>query len=355
LALLLLAQFSSRHRMTWPALLTGIGCLLLGTGLVFGSYLAVVGVNRPRDVIDRALGRHVPPEPAVSRSAPPATAAAAVWRLENGTPMSFTRRDPSLSMRRHTVLAAVRKSLVDLAAAFNMLIGLFALVGLRQLRRRPMRPVDWLVRTFVVAYILLAVGFAAREGYSSPRHFLVVVVAAIGCAGYGLVQSGAWLASRFAGLAKSATPAREWVYSLAMVVLAVITCLPEDLLPVRAARLGYRQAGQWLARSPVPGMVLDTWGVSSFYSGRKTQLYDDPQAFFGQPDLAYVVLQQRELTFSTNRSRSLRRVLELAAEPAARFADPCAGGKLGESVIIYRWHPEQFQRALAQLVRKQPS
>ena len=349
--LLLSAQLSRRYRMAWPALLAGIGCLALGTGLMFGGYLAVVGVNRPRDIVDRALGRHVPPEPgSASRSAPPPIAAAAVWRLEDGTPMSFTRRDPSLSLRRHTAAAAVRKSLVDLAAAWNMLIGLFALIGFWQIRRRPMRPVDWLVRTFVIVYILLAVGFAAREGYSSPRHFLVVVVAAVGCAGYGLVQSGVWLASRLPRLAGLAPPTGGLVCSWTLVVLAAITCLPENLLPLRATRLGYRQAGQWLARDGTPGMVLDTWGVSGFYSGRNTRLYNDPQSLFGHPDLAYIVLQQRELTFPTTRSRSLRRILELAAEPAARFADPYAvGGELGESVVVYRWHPERFSRSLASL------
>jgi hypothetical protein len=346
LGLLMLAQVSPRYRMAWPALFAGIGCLVLGTGLAFGSYLAVVGVSRPRDVIDRALGRHMPPEQALSsRSAAPAAAVPAVWRLEDGRPMSLTRRDPSLSLRRHTVVAAVRKSVVDLANAFNMGIGLFALVGLWQIRRRPARPVDWLVRTFVVVYLLLATGFAAREGYVSPRHFLVVVVAAIGCAGYGLVQSGVWLASR----SKTQNP-KSRIYALALVVLAAATCLPEDLRPVRATRLGYRQAGQWLARAAGPGMVLDSWGVSGFYSGRKTWLFNDPQSLLVDPNLAYVVLEQRELTFATTRSRTLRRLLELAGEPAARFADPCAGhGGLGESVVVYRWHPERLSRAIASL------
>jgi hypothetical protein len=351
LGMLMLAQVFPRHRMAWPALLKGVGCLVLGTGLLFGSYLAVVGVSRPRDMVDRVLGHHLPPERASpSRSAPP-PAVAAVWRLEDGQPMSFTRRDPSLSLRRHTVVAAVRKSVVDLANAFNMGIGLFALVGFWQIRRRPVRPVDWLVRMFVIVYFLLAAGFAAREGYVSPRHFLVVIVAAIGCAGYGLVQSGVWLASRFPRRAGASTQARGLVYSWTLVLLAAITCLSKDVPPLRATRLGHRQAGQWLARAATPGVVLDTWGLSGFYSGRKTWRYDQPQSLLGNPDLAYVVLQQRELTFATTRSRTLRRLLELAAEPAARFADPCpVGGGIGESVVVYRWYPQRFSRALTSLL-----
>jgi uncharacterized membrane protein len=377
LGLLMLAQVSPRHRMAWPALLAGAGCLVLGTGLLFGSYLAVVGVSRPRDVIDRALGRHSPPDQAPpARSASPPTTVRAVWRLEDGQPMSFTRRDPNLSLRRHTVVAALRKSVVDLANAFNMLIGLFALVGFWQVRRRPARPVDWLVRTFVIVYLLLAAGFAVREGYVSPRHFLVVIVAAIGCAGYGLVQSGVWLAS------SSILDFRSWILdsvwnpkprtpgsriqdpkskthllcSWTLVALAAITCLPEDLRPLRASRLGHRQAGQWLARSAVPGSVLETWGLSGFYSGRKTWRFNEAQSLFSNPDLAYVVLQERELTFATARSRTLRRLLELAAEPAARFADPCpVGGGVGESVVVYRWHPERLSRAIALLLTPPPS
>jgi hypothetical protein len=275
----------------------------------------------------------------------------AVWQLEDGQPMCFTRRDPSLSLRRHTVVAAVRKAVVDLANAFNMLIGLFAMVGLWQIRRLPARPVDWLVRTFVIVYFLLAIGFAAREGYVSPRHFLVVIVAAIGCAGYGLLQSGVWLASRFPRRASPSPQTRRLVYSWTLVLLAVLTCLPRDVLPLRPTRLGHRQAGQWLARAAAPGSVLETWGLSGLYSGRKTWRYDRPQSLFGNPDLAYVVLQQRELTFATPRSRTLRRLLELAAEPAARFADPCpVGGGIGESVVVFRWYPERFSRAITLLL-----
>ena len=373
LGLLLLAQAFPRYRMAWPALLAGIGCLVLGTGLLFGSYLAVVGVSRPRDVLARAMGRHVPPDEASpSRSAPPPPAVPAIWRLEDSQPMSFARRDPSLSLRRHTVAAALEKSVVDLAKAFNMGIGLFALVGFWQIRRRPLRPVDWWVRTFVIVYCLLAAGFAVREGYVSPRHFLVVIVAAIGCAGYGLVQSGVWLASlnildfRFwildsVSSHKPQTPRPEskiqnpkskihLACSWSLVALAAITCLPEDVLPLRATRLGHRQAGQWLARAAAPGSVLETWGLSGFYSGRKTWGFNDAQWLFGSADLAYVVLQERELTFATTRSRTLRRLLELAAEPAARFADPCpVGGGVGESVVVYRWYPERFSRALRSL------
>jgi len=278
--------------------------------------------------------------------------------LEDGQPMSFTRRDPSLSLRRHTVASALRKSVVDLANAFNLGIGLFALIGLWQLRRRPLRPVDWLARTFVLVYCLLAAGFAIREGYVSPRHFLVVVVAAIGCAGYGLVQSGAsildfgfWILDSARRESKIQNPKSKMVCSWTLVALAAMTCLPEDLLPLRASRLAYRQAGQWLARAAAPGAVLDPWGLSGHYSGRKTWLYHDAQSRFGNAELAYVVLEERELTFATTRSRTLRRLLELAAEPAARFADPCpADDGIGESVVVYRWHPERFAEAVGRVV-----
>jgi hypothetical protein len=340
--------------MTWPALLKGLGCLVLGTGLVLGSYLAAAGVSRPREVVGRVLGRHAAADrPAASRPQPAPTAVAAVLRLEDGRPMSFSRRDPTLSLRRHSLVAALGKSVVDLATAFNLGVGLFALVGLWQIRRQPLRPVDWLVRSFIVVYCLVAASYVARQGYVSPRHFLVVVVAAIGCAGYGLVQSGVWLASL--GQSKIQNPkskiqsTRSLACSWFLVVLAAITCLPEDVLPLRAARVGQRQAGQWLAAAAAPGAVLDTRGMSGLYSGRKTWLYNHPRPLLGDPGLAYVVLEQRELTFATARSRTLCRILELAAEPAARFADPRAAGGVGESVVVYRWYPERFSRAIALL------
>jgi hypothetical protein len=351
---LMAAQGSPRYRMAWPTLLKGLACLVLGTGLVLGSYLAMAGVSHPRDVVGRVLGRHAASDRAqVSPPQPVPRAVPAVLRLEDGRPMSFSRRDPTLSLRRHSVAAALVKLVVDLATAFNLGIGLFALVGLWQIRRQPLRPVDWLVRSFIVVYCLVAAGYVARQGYVSPRHFLVIVVAAIGCAGYGLVQSGVWLASlrqsKIQNPKSEIQRTRGAVYSCCLVLLAAITCLPEDALPLRAARVGQRQAGQWLARAAAPGAVLDTRGLSGLYSGRKTWLYNHPRPLLGDPGLAYVVLEQRELTFATARSRTLCRILELAAEPAARFADPCAAGGVGESVVVYRWYPERFSRAIASL------
>jgi hypothetical protein len=116
------------------------------------------------------------------------------------------------------------------------------------------------------------------------------------------------------------------------------------LAPLHASRAGHRRAGEWLARAEAPGAVLDTRGWTAFYSGRPTHRYDAARSAFRQGDLAYVVLEQRELEFDSRRSRTLAHLLAGAARPAARF--PAPSGRRADTVLVYRWYPERFTKKL---------
>ena len=96
--------------------------------------------------------------------------------------------------------------------------------------------------------------------------------------------------------------------------------------------------------------VLDTRGWTGLYSGRKTYRCADARAAFADPELAYVVLERRELGFTGRRSRTLRYLLEVAGKPVASFDECESTGRARRTVVVYRWRPERFARWHAERV-----
>lgn len=339
--LLVLLQMTERYGQPWLKITAAIGCLAVGMGLVLGPYLLVAEATAPRAAVARILG-HGQPKPAIqpSPSVPPTE-----LQLADGQPMSFAHKDPSIQTRRRGLGAVAELCGQELADAFGYWIGPFALLGLWQLRRTLVRPVDWFDFLFIILYGLAAAWFASREGYLSSRHLLAIVVLGIGCGGYGLLATGRWIGVRLFGtgggdsrLARLLCPALPWL----AVATAGAACLVESSTPLNHTYQYHRQAAEWIARqADVPGEVLDTFGLTSLYSGRPTWPYRDAPAVLGRPDLAYVVVENRELEFPTRRGQTLRTLLEAAAEPVVRFAEP-ATEPSERTVVVYRWRPERF-------------
>jgi hypothetical protein len=118
--------------------------------------------------------------------------------------------------------------------------------------------------------------------------------------------------------------------------------------PLHSSRRGHRLAGEWLARqADAPGPVLDTRGWTGLYSGRSTYRYDRACAALGDPDLAYVVLERRELDYGSRRSLTLQHLLEVAAQPVAVFPGTDHDDRSGATVHVYRWYPQRFSRSVA--------
>jgi hypothetical protein len=76
-------------------------------------------------------------------------------------------------------------------------------------------------------------------------------------------------------------------------------------------------------------------------------------AAFGDPRLAYVVLEQRELDYGSRRSRTLECLLDVAGQPVTAFGHSEHGRPGQGDVLIYRWNPERFSRWVA-CPRKSP-
>ncbi len=349
-------QLRARWRQPWSRLAGHLACLGLGCGLVLGPYLVAVGATAPGPALARILGRH---EPGEEESSPPGlaggTPSAAAWRMAGDEPMSFAPKETATSLRRRGGLAAAGQFGKELAKAFGYLAGAFALLGVWRLRGVLRRRVDRFAQVYLLLFSLAVLGFTAREGYLSARHLVTLVVLGIGCAGYGALELGRRAADRRrapgpgvgrAGQRQRALsrPAVAW----SAVLLAMAACLWEALEPLHASRLGHRQAAEWLARqTDTPGIVLDTRGWTGLYSGRRTCRYDQARKAFSHPHLAFVVLEQRELEYASRRSRTLRHLLGVAAEPVAGFPQSEAARRGRHIVVVYRWNPERLSQWVA--------
>ncbi len=351
-------QLRSRYRQSWPRLAAAFGCLAIGCGIVFLPYLVAVGATAPRAAIARILGRGEPPEEVEALGPTPTAAAlqADGWRLADDEPMSFATKETTISLRRRGYVAAGVQLADELADAFSYVVGALALFGLWRLRRRLVRPEDWFAQLYCLLFSLVLLHFAAKEGYVSARHLLTLVVLGTGFAGYGALDLGRsialWtrLGSRDPAASECRKPVTPYgpVLAWTVVLLAGVVCLSEAVEPLHASREGHRLAGEWLAKQgDSPGPILDTRGWTGLYSGRTTYRYDRAAAAFGDPQLAYVVLERRELDYGSRRSRTLEHLLNVAGQRVAVFPGPQPSASGQGAVLIYRWLPERFTRWVA--------
>jgi len=104
-------------------------------------------------------------------------------------------------------------------------------------------------------------------------------------------------------------------------------------------------AAEWLERSaPAHGAVVDTHGLTGLYGGRTTVPYERAPAVLGDPRLAYVVLEDRELDYPSRRSLTLRWLLAAAGHKVAEFPPPAARRPNQRRVLVYRWDADRFGR-----------
>ncbi len=333
-----LALFAYRYglRRAWKPMAASAGCFVLGLAVILVPYLTAIGSCTPSTAVDRLLGRHQQ-ERVVSR-----TVDTRQWRLDDGQSVSFAAKEPSVSLRRRGYPAAVVQFGRKLADAYGYWIGALALWGVWQLGRRRTGMADRLAQMFFVLFSLVAIRFTAAEGYLVPRHLLTLVVVGLGTAGYGALDLGGRIAGWGSFRRARANPA---ILQWSVVVLAVVACTPQTLVRHHNSRLGHREAGNWLAeRAPPTGKVLDTQGWTGLYCGRPTYRFEEAPAVLSDPDLAYLVVEAREMQYNSPRSRTLHWLIDTAAEPVAEFPDPAARRPNQQPVLLLRWYPDRFRR-----------
>ncbi len=349
-----------------------LGWFAAGWFLVWGPYLTVTRSWHPRAAAARLMGRPLPePLGAQDREGESSGTVQAVtpvdWQRLGAQSGSFAPKETSISIRHRGWGEALINYFEQLSRAFAHVVGLLVLVGLLALRPRLTLPENLLGVVFFAIYSMVLIGFAAHEGYISARHMLPLVAVSVGWAGAGASALGSWIGQ---AKWKAATPAcsagsadcvpREgtiggpggatpWSSWPAMVVAAVL-CGVNMASPPHADHLAHRQAAEWLAarrgesRASAAGIVLDTRGWTGLYSGWTTWDYRQAQRAFSDTRLRYVVVEDRELRYSSERSAMLRWLLATAGIRVAAF--PAIEGYRSGSpeVLVFGWDAERFAR-----------
>jgi len=329
-------QFSSKRRRPWRSVVLAGGGYVIGAAVVLGPYLAAMGDLSPQVAVARVLGRY---DVVLDENDP-----GPQWHLPGGETAAFDLKERTISLRQRGYAAAAGRFAGKLADAFGYWIGVLALYGAWTLRRGKASAADRFVQLFFVLFSLAVIRFTAREGYLDARHLLTLVVAGMAAAGYGAVELGRRMADRLAA------PQTAWTnrsLRCAVAALACVACLPHATNRLHDNRRGHRVAAAWLrAEADVPGAVLDTRGLTGLYSGRKTYTYVEARSALGDPRLAFVVLEQRELHYDSPRARTLRWLIETAARPVGRFPAADERNAKGAPVVVYRWYPERLAAAM---------
>ena len=314
-------QAVGRWRRPWPAVLSRLAVLTCAVFIVGGPYMVLIGgltkKNTAKQITDAESSRLAPAGEEVS-----------------GGPTLFGvwwYGDPDAAGGKQ--LWVLRTMAEVFAKAFFYVFWLPALAGLVWFRDRfRVVPGAWmqLLLCLVIAGLLYRV--AAVMGYLSDRHTILILLcgvvwatAALDGAARGLAAMTVRLKPRLAG--------RWWtaptVWAAGLLLAAVVAPLALTLQPLHGDRVGFRQAGRWLAGQAHPDEgVFDPFGWAGYYAGR----------YFRQGDAtntscSYVVLEE-------GGSHHSHLVTVPEAEAAARDFDQkwefqAPRGKETAKVVIY--------------------
>jgi hypothetical protein len=221
------------------------------------------------------------------RAGPPVFASLlAVWEYDPQGPKGYGHRVWGLWAVGH-----------ELNKGFHYATWLSALLGLWWCRSRFHRvPGTWVLLLLSVAVVVLRWWVAARMGYLSDRHLLLVILCGTYCAAAGVAALGERLArmlgSWVPALALGLGPrAHGRLVMLLLLAGLVGSALPKALEPLHLARGGFRGAGLWLAEHAHPAdAIFDPYTWSSYYAGRAFQDKVPPPP--GYQPLEYVVVDE---------------------------------------------------------------
>lgn len=303
-------------------------------GAVAFPYVAVTGKLTPKHGLHFSRPQLAAEVHAAASTKPevPPRREARDWAFPDGSPMAFPRRDRTHSSRRFGVAAAAGEFCEELAQGFGYWWAGLALLGWWKIKRSRSRLFDRLAIAFAGLFVISAIGFAAQAGYLSGRHVVVLLVLGLGIGAAGGLALGEFLSRRISWFgAQHAVPA-------AVVLSALVLLLPQTLEPLHGQRTNHRLACQWLNLvAASQDKVLDTHGYAGVLTSLETYTYRSAREAFADPQLAYVVVEAKELKYDSARARTLRHLLHTSAKVEAKFESPHADSD--DTVLIYRWHP----------------
>jgi 4-amino-4-deoxy-L-arabinose transferase-like glycosyltransferase len=245
----------------WPrdAALGRLTALCIGVALVSVPYMALIGALTQKTSPKELLNPSGPPRPIVfdSRNAQRAPTGAVLfaewWNDE---------RDSGKSRE----LWAVQAVLKEMSKSANYVVWPLALFAMLALRRRfATEPALWVPLILIVCNVALLIFLAARVGYVSERHTMLLTLLACQFAAAGLPL----LCAAIGQLLPSIERFGIRVTAAGLLVALIGSSLPFALKPMHAQREAHRRAGEWLAQhvTDQDGLV-DPFCWAEWYAGR---------------------------------------------------------------------------------------
>ena len=236
--------------------------VLVGTSIAAAPYMVLIGglTNKPsgKQMIDGT------PPPGPMR---PGFGGAAV----GGALFAEIDTDPNRGSGFDKALAAAGTMANEYFHASHYAVGVLGILGVFLIRRKLRTHPEWLLLLATAGIQLAALARVAyTQGYASERHMLTSVFVAAYFAVAGLEPLFARFA-RWPGFGRFySSPAALWVW----VAVMVGSCLPSLVKPLHQNRIGFKEAGEYLATVLGPDdRLTDPYEWSQFYAGRTMYLH----------------------------------------------------------------------------------
>ncbi len=233
--------------------------LLIGVGLVALPYMALIG-----KISNKPTGEYL--NPLESPSGPLYRGAPTSQRVTSATAILAAwwnyEKDADIP-RELWAFHAVVKEMAKGSNYFLWPLALFTIVALR--RQFATQPGVWVLLLLIACNTALLVYLAARVGYVSERHTVLLTLLGCQVAAAGLPV----LAHTLGAL----VPRLRWVgvrITAASLLMAVVaSSLPFALKPMHSHREGHKYAGLWLAeRIRDTDALVDPFCWTEWYAGR---------------------------------------------------------------------------------------
>ncbi len=235
--------------------------LCVGVLLVSVPYMALIGklTNKPTGTYLNPAG---PPSAPLFKSGPAEFSGRTVTGAALFAEWWNQERDAGKS-RQLWALQAVFKEVSKSANYVVWPLALFAVLALR--RKFATEPGLWVLVILVVCNLALLVYLAARVGYVSERHTVLLTMLACQLAAGGLPL----LAAALGQLLPRVERLGVRITAASLLAALVAASLPFALKPMHPQREGHRRAGLWIANHITDNdAMIDPYNWAEWYAGR---------------------------------------------------------------------------------------
>jgi hypothetical protein len=183
-----------------------------------------------------------------------------------GGPLFAAWWDPARDSGTPSALWAIKAVAKETSQSGNYLVWPLAIFALLALRHRfATEPGLWVLIILIACHLALLLYLAARVGYVSERHTMLLTL--LGCllAAAGLPHLVAAFGQLFPGIDRLGIR----LTAAGVLVGLVAAALPFALKPMHAHREGHKRAGIWLASRLTPDdAIVDPYCWAEWYAGR---------------------------------------------------------------------------------------